>query len=221
MNTFNIFILVVNAVLFIGDFLFFIVSVSRIFKRFLLLFLYMIFVLLIRIFLMSGDLSAFIMLCHYMLFYSTYVGKLVGKVMRERGCCMANVGIRCYVIFRETISKWKCEFVYNTSLSLWGLGGVCALLPTNDLTRPLKMTSEMVESAWANIESFLNQLKPEVRRLVRRREDFKKETNPQYSTKPVYIYIYFKRNRSIRGFILKLVISFQPVFLVFYIVFCK
>ena len=32
------------------------------------------------------------------------------------------------------------------------------------------MTSEMVESTWANIEFFIYQLDPEVRRLVRRPE---------------------------------------------------
>ena len=36
-----------------------------------------------------------------MLFYGIYVGKVVGKATRECGCCMAKVGIRCYVIFRE------------------------------------------------------------------------------------------------------------------------
>ena len=37
-----------------------------------------------------------------MLFYGTYVGKIVGKATSEGGCCMANVGLRCYTIFRET-----------------------------------------------------------------------------------------------------------------------
>ena len=57
------------------------------------------------------------MLRHYMLFYGVYVGKVVGKATRECGCCMANVGIRCYVIFRETFTKWICKFVYYISLS--------------------------------------------------------------------------------------------------------
>ena len=30
--------------------------------------------------------SVFIMLCYYMMFYGTYVGKVVGKATRERGC---------------------------------------------------------------------------------------------------------------------------------------
>ena len=51
------FIPVVNAILYIVGFYFFIVIASRICLRFLLLSLYMIFVLLIRIFPMSGDLS--------------------------------------------------------------------------------------------------------------------------------------------------------------------
>ena len=80
------------------------------------------------------------MLCHYMLFHGAYVGKVVGKVMRECGCCMANIGIRDYVT------------------------------ATNDLTRPSKMTSKAVENTWANIGFFLHQLDPEVRRLVRRVE---------------------------------------------------
>ena len=50
----------------------------------LLLFLYMILVLLIRIFIRRGFefVNVFVMLCHYMLFYSTYVGKVVGKATR-------------------------------------------------------------------------------------------------------------------------------------------
>ena len=51
-----------------------------------------------------------------MLFHDTYVGKVVGNATRERGCCMANVGISCYVIFRETFSKWTCKFLYYISL---------------------------------------------------------------------------------------------------------
>ena len=97
----------------------FIIIGSRICKRLLLLFLYMIFVLLIRIFLISGDFSfsVFIMLCHYILFYGTYVGKVVGKATRECGCCMSNIDIKCYVILRETFSKWRCKFMYYIGLS--------------------------------------------------------------------------------------------------------
>ena len=57
------------------------------------------------------------------------------------------------------------------------------------------MTSEIVESASANIAFFLDQLNPEVRRLLRRLErlHFKKETI--YVSQPnlfgyIYIYIY-------------------------------
>ena len=68
LNTFDMFILVVNAILFIVVF-FFIVIASKICKRFLLLFLCMIFVLLIRIF-MSGELSlsllCFVIICCFM-----------------------------------------------------------------------------------------------------------------------------------------------------------
>ena len=56
------------------------------------------------------------MLCHYMLFYGIYVGKEVGKATRERGCCMANIDMRCYVIFRETFLKWTCKFIYYIGL---------------------------------------------------------------------------------------------------------
>ena len=41
---------------------------------------------------------------------------------------------------------------------------------TNDLTQPLKMTSEMVESASANIRFSLYQLDLDIRRLVGRPE---------------------------------------------------
>ena len=62
-DTFNMSICVVNTILFIGFFLnIFIVIASKICKRFLLLFSYMIFVLLIRIFLLSGDLSLLVSL---------------------------------------------------------------------------------------------------------------------------------------------------------------
>ena len=44
------------------------------------------------------------------------------------------------------------------------------LTAANDQTRLPKMTSGMVERAWANIGFFLYQLDPEVRRLVRRLE---------------------------------------------------
>ena len=69
---------------------------------------------------MSGDLSlsvSIVMLSHYMLFYGTYVGKIVGKATRECGCCIVNISIRYYAIFRETFSKWTCKFVYYINLS--------------------------------------------------------------------------------------------------------
>ena len=37
-----------------------------------------------------------------MLFYGTYVRKVVGKATRECGSCMAHIDIKYYVIFRET-----------------------------------------------------------------------------------------------------------------------
>ena len=40
-----------------------------------------------------------------MLFYDAYVEKVVGKATSECGYCMTNVGTRCYVIFREALSK--------------------------------------------------------------------------------------------------------------------
>ena len=39
--------------------------------------------------------SVFIMVCHYILFYGTYVGKVVGKATRECFCCVANIDIGC------------------------------------------------------------------------------------------------------------------------------
>ena len=65
LNTFNI--LVVNVFLFIVFLNFFIVTASRVCKRLLLLFLYMIIALLIRIFLMSGDLSLSVSLLCYVI----------------------------------------------------------------------------------------------------------------------------------------------------------
>ena len=40
-----------------------------------------------------------------MLFYCTYIGEVVGKAMRECGCCTANIDIGCYVIFREAFKR--------------------------------------------------------------------------------------------------------------------
>ena len=57
LNTVNMFIPLVNVILFLVFFKFFSVIASSVCERFLLLFLYLIFVLLIRISLMSGDLS--------------------------------------------------------------------------------------------------------------------------------------------------------------------
>ena len=45
------------------------------------------------------SLSCFVIICCFM---TLNVGKVVGKATRERGCCKANIDIRCYVIFRET-----------------------------------------------------------------------------------------------------------------------
>ena len=67
------------------------------------------------------------------------------------------------------------------------------LTATNDLTRPSKITSEMIESTGANIGFFFYQLDSEERRLVRRLERLHLKIlkkKPQFSTKPVYIYIY-------------------------------
>ena len=61
--------------------------------------------------------SVFFTLYHYMLFYGTYVGKVVGKATREGGCCMTNVGIRGNFIFRETLSKSTCKSISYISLS--------------------------------------------------------------------------------------------------------
>ena len=73
-----VYILVVNAISFIVFFLlFFIVSASRICKRFLLLFLFMVFVLLIWVFYYAWGfefVSIFVLLCHYMLLNDTNVG---------------------------------------------------------------------------------------------------------------------------------------------------
>ena len=41
------------------------------------------------------------------------------------------------------------------------------IIQTNNLTLPLKMTSEMVESAWANIGFFLHHFDLEIRIIVR------------------------------------------------------
>ena len=83
------------------------------------------------------------MLSHYMLFYGAYVGKGVGKATRECGCCMVNVGIRCYVIFQETFLKWSCKFTYYISLSK-GVGGVYVILndeiKNQPVTTPLYLT---------------------------------------------------------------------------------
>ena len=101
-----------------------------------------------------------------MLFYDSYVGKVVGKATRECGCCMPNVGIRCHVKFSGNIQ-------YNTNP---------------------KMTNEMVESARANIGLFLHHLDPEIRRILRRLECLHlkiiKSGSPWYLTEIIYIYIY-------------------------------
>ena len=46
------------------------------------------------------------------------------------------------------------------------------LTTANNLTRPPKMTGEMIESAGANIGFFLYQVDPDIIRLVRRLEGF-------------------------------------------------
>ena len=79
----------------------------------------MIFDSLIRIFLISADLnlSVFVLLCHWMLFYGAYVEEVGGKATRECGCCMTNVGVRCYVILRETLLKWTRKSILYISLN--------------------------------------------------------------------------------------------------------
>ena len=57
------------------------------------------------------------------------------------------------------------------------------------------MTSNMVESAWANVGFFLYQLDPEVRRLVRRLECFhlkilKKKQSTVFNQTSLSLYIY-------------------------------
>ena len=42
-----------------------------------------------------------------MLFYGTYVRKVVLKAARECGCRNTNVGISCYVIFRDNIESFN------------------------------------------------------------------------------------------------------------------
>ena len=80
----------------------------------------MIFVLLIRTFFFFHVwgfefVSVFMMLYHYMLFYGTPVGKVVGKATRERSCCMTNVGVRSYV-FSEISSVSSTEKDIDTRL---------------------------------------------------------------------------------------------------------
>ena len=74
----------------------------------------MIFVLLIRIF--SYVWGFEIVSVFIVLFYGTYVRKVVGKVTRKCGCCMANIDIRCYVIFWKKFLKWICKFIYYIGL---------------------------------------------------------------------------------------------------------
>ena len=74
----------------------------------------MIFVLLIRIFLILGDLSLSVMLYHHVLLYGTYVGEVVGKATRECGCCMTDVGIKCCVFFSERHSRNELVNLYTT-----------------------------------------------------------------------------------------------------------
>ena len=81
----------------------------------------MIFVLLIRIFLIFENLSLSVSLLCFVIksgFMALIFGKVVGKATTEGGCCITNVGIRCYVT-------------------------------TNNLTQLPKMKSEMTESAGA------------------------------------------------------------------------
>ena len=59
---------------------------------------------------------------------------------------------------------------------------------------PRKMTSEMVESAWANKGFFLHHLGPEIRRIVRRLEHLHlkiiKKRQSVVFNRICYIYIY-------------------------------
>ena len=65
------------------------------------------------------------------------------------------------------------------------------------------MTSEMVESAWANIGFFLYQLDPEVRRLVRRLECLhlkilKKKQSAVVNQTYIYILIQTPKTSSVK-----------------------
>ena len=66
--------------------------------------------------------------CHYLLFYGTYVGKVVGKATKECGCFMANVDIKWYVIFREKLLKWTCKFICYIGLGLEVVRGCYVIL---------------------------------------------------------------------------------------------
>ena len=69
---------------------------------------------------------------------------------------------------------------------------------TNDLTRPPKMTSKIIESSWANLGLFLYHLDPDIRRLVRRigrlhLKILEKKKSAVFSqTCYIYIYIYIR-----------------------------
>ena len=92
---FNVFIPVVNN-LYIHCFL-----LNYVRKRFLLLFLYMILILLLRM-----CQCLYYALSLYAVFWHLY--RKGGRQSNE-SCCMANIDIRCYVIFREIFSKWTCK----------------------------------------------------------------------------------------------------------------
>ena len=81
-----------NAILFKTDFKFFMVIASRICKRFLLKFIYDFCIINEDLSYIGGFdfVSVFVMLCHYMLFYGTYIWEVVRKE--------TVVGISCYVV---------------------------------------------------------------------------------------------------------------------------
>ena len=72
----------------------------------------------------------------------------------------------------------------------------------NYLTLPPKMTSEMVESAWANIGFFFHHLDPEIPRIVRRLEHLhvkiiKERQSVLFNRTSLSIYIYIYKKEEI------------------------
>ena len=92
---------------------FLIFTPSRIYKRFLSLFLYGFSIINEdRSYIVGFEfINDFVMLFHYILFYGAYVWEMVRKATWDGSCNMANVGISSYVCFQETLSKWTCKFI--------------------------------------------------------------------------------------------------------------